>query len=176
MALGNYFFGSVFLRTKVTTRYQKLSLLWNPRAWDYIYMKQDFLAKKFSLLTLSTVECSSGYLLLYPIWQFVSELIECTCINTRKSRPQIREKLHHCQRAKKCDEHGTSFLSSPRLICIQWKFTTPDQLASPSAPLIKVLLIINILLFLDFWGIHLFRSNRYFQGTEFVDQPILEKL
>ena len=54
---------------------------------------------------------------------------------------------------------------------VQWKFTTPDQLATPSAPLIEVLLI-KILLFLD----HLFQSNQHFQAIEFVDQPILEKL
>ena len=40
---------------------------------------------------------------------------------------------------------------------VQWKFTTPDQLATPSAPLIEVLLI-KILLFLD----HLFQSNQHF--------------
>ena len=51
------------------------------------------------------------------------------------------------------------------------KFTTPDQLATPSAPLIEVLLI-KILLFLD----HLFQSNQHFQAIEFVDQPIPEKL
>ena len=52
-----------------------------------------------------------------------------------------------------------------------------DQLASPSAPLIEVLLFINILLFLDLWGIDLFRSNQRFQAIEFVDQPIIpEKL
>ena len=54
---------------------------------------------------------------------------------------------------------------------VQGKFTTPDQLATPSAPLIEVLLI-KILLFLD----HLFQSNQHFQATEFVDQPIPEKL
>ena len=54
---------------------------------------------------------------------------------------------------------------------VQWKFTTPDQLATPSAPLIEVLLI-KILLFLN----HLFQSNQHFQAIEFVDQPILEKL
>ena len=53
----------------------------------------------------------------------------------------------------------------------QWKFTTPDQLASPSAPLIEVL-VIKILLFPD----HLFLSNQHFQAIELVDQPIPEKL
>ena len=54
---------------------------------------------------------------------------------------------------------------------VPWKFTTPDQLATPSAPFIEVLLI-KILLFLD----HLFQSNQHFQAIEFVDQPIPEKL
>ena len=47
--------------------------------------------------------------------------------------------------SKKSDEHGMSFRSSLKMK--QWKFTTPDQLATPSAPLIEVLLI-KILLFL----------------------------
>ena len=49
-----------------------------------------------------------------------------------------------------------------RVICMQWKFTTPDLLASLSALLIEVLSI-NILLFLD-------------QAIEFVDQHVPEKL
>ena len=71
--------------------------------------------------------------------------------------------------SKKSDEHGMSFRSWLKMK--QWKFTTPDQLATPSAPLIEVLLI-KILLFLD----HLFQSNQHFQAIEFVDQPIPEKL
>ena len=71
----------------------------------------------------------------------------------------------------KSDEHGMSFRSSLKMKIVQWKFTTPDQLATPSVPLIEVLLI-KILLFLD----HLFQSNQHFQVIEFVDQPIPEKL
>ena len=73
----------------------------------------------------------------------------------------------------KSDEHGMSFQSLLKMK--QWKFTTPDQLASPSAPLIEVL-VIKIFLFVDLWGIHLFWSNQHFQAIEFVDQPITEKL
>ena len=51
------------------------------------------------------------------------------------------------------------------------KVYNTDQLATPSAPLIEVLLI-KILLFLDHW----FQSNQHFQAIEFVDQPIPEKL
>ena len=71
--------------------------------------------------------------------------------------------------SKKGDEHGMSFQSSLKMK--QWKCTSPDQLATPSAPLIKVLLI-KIVPFLD----HLFQSNRqHFQAIEFMDQPIPEK-
>ena len=61
------------------------------------------------------------------------------CINTQNSRGSIPEKLHDCQislaRYRKSDLNGTSFQSSPkinrmlitRLICIKWKFTTPDH-------------------------------------------------
>ena len=71
--------------------------------------------------------------------------------------------------SKKSDEHGMSFRSSLKMK--QWKFTTPDQLATPSAPLIKVLLI-KILLFLDLS----FQSNQHFQAIAFVDQTFPEKL
>ena len=76
--------------------------------------------------------------------------------------------------SKKSDEHGMSFRSSLKMK--QWKFTTPDQLATPSAPLIEVLLI-KIVLFFDHWGVHLFQSNQHFQAIEFMDQlPVPEKL
>ena len=59
---------------------------------------------------------------------------------------------------------------------MQWKFTTPDQLASPSALLIEVLPI-NILLFLNHWGIDTCSKviNPAFKPIEFVDQLVLEK-
>ena len=95
---------------------------------------------------------------LYCI-QFVSELSELNeCVNTQKSRKQ--------------DEHGESFQSSPkincmlitRLICIQWKFTTSNQLASSST-------FIKIVLFFDHWSNHLFQSNQQLQVIEFVADP-----
>ena len=74
--------------------------------------------------------------------------------------------------SKKSNEHGMSCHFNHRWNWnVQWKFTTPDQLATPSPSLIEVLLI-KILLFLD----HLFQSNQHFQAIEFVDQPIPEKL
>ena len=89
------------------------------------------------------------------------------CVNKRKWR--------------KRDENGASFQSSlkinrmliTRLLCIQWKFTTPDQLASPSE-------------FCSFNDCSFFRPltyslvpmerNQHFQAIEFVDRPIPEKL
>ena len=63
-----------------------------------------------------------------------------------------------------------SFQSSLKMK--QWTFTTPDELATPSTPLIKVLLI-KILRFLY----HSLQSNQHFQANiEFVDQTIPEKL
>ena len=69
------------------------------------------------------------------------------------------------------DQHGMSFWSLLKMKCSMKVYSIPDQLATPSAPLIEVLLI-KILLFLD----HLFQSNQHFQAIEFVDQPIAEKL
>ena len=64
-------------------------------------MKQDFLAKKFSLpAPLSTVEYYLGYLFSISY----STICEYACVNTRKTRASIREKLH-----QKRDEHGASF-------------------------------------------------------------------
>ena len=90
-----------YFETKVTTRCRKLSLLWNPRAWDNMYMKQDFLAKKFLLPTLSTVRYFSRYLL------FISYLTICfwidwvhLYINTRKSRPRL-ERNYNIAREQK---------------------------------------------------------------------------
>ena len=159
-------------------------------AWNRLLTKQDFLAKAFHFLqcTLSMVKYSSRYLLfiLYLMICFWIDWEHVYKYSTRKSRAWIPEKLHHCRKKrkqKKGDEHGTSFQSSlkinctlnTRLICIQWKFTTLDELASPSAPLIEVLLM-NILLFLDHWGIHLFQSDQHFWVIEVVDQHVPEKL
>ena len=82
-----------------------------------------------------------------------------------------RELITSFPESEKSDEHGMSFLSTLKMKIVQWKFTTPDHLATPSVPLIEVLLI-KILLFFD----HLFQSNQHFQAIEFVDQPIPEKL
>ena len=58
-------------------------------------MKQDFLAKSFSILALLAVEFSSGYyyfILLFVSYLTMSELIEYTNINSRKSRALVQEK------------------------------------------------------------------------------------
>ena len=57
------------------------------------------------------------------------------CINTRKFKGLDSREITSLPDIKKNDLHGTSFQSSPkidrilntRLICIQWKFTTPDR-------------------------------------------------
>ena len=90
--------------------------------------------------------------------QFVSELIEYNHVHKYtkiKGLDSSMREITPLPESKKSDEHGMSFQSLLKMK--QWKFTTPDQLASPSAPLIEVLLI-KILLLLD----HLFQSNHHF--------------
>ena len=67
-------------------------------------MKHDFLAKSVLLPSLSTVEYSSAYLLSY------STICKCACVNTRKSRASIQDKLY-----QKRDEDNVSFQSSPKI-------------------------------------------------------------
>ena len=73
---------------------------------------------------------SSRYLL------FILYLTVCFWICCIKSRASIWEKWHHCQRAKtwriiSITAKKIRRMLITRLICIQWKFTTLDQLASP---------------------------------------------
>ena len=104
---------------------------------------------------------------MYGIWQFVSELIEYMYVyKYTKIKGLDSREITSLPESKR---HGMSFQSSLKMK--QRKFTTPDQLATPSAPLIEVLLI-KILLFRD----HLFQSNQHFQAIECVDQTIPEKL
>ena len=142
-------------------------------------MKQIFLAKKFSLPTLSTVEYSSGYLLFIwyltiCFWIDLLHLYKYTKIKVLDSReitslPETKKMwwtwhvISVIAKNKQHTQHQTH-------LHVQWKFTTPNQLASPSAPLIDVLLIINILFFSTS---EVFTCN---QHLEFVDQPIPEKL
>ena len=72
--------------------------------------------------------------------------------------------------SKKSDEHSMSFQSSLKMK--QWKFTTADELATPSGPHWSKFCSFKILLFLY----HSFQSNQHFQAIEFMDQTILEKL
>ena len=58
------------------------------------YMKQDWQSSIFQ-----------GIYFLHLIRRFVSELIEYLFISTWKSRAWIREKLHHCQKEPKRNEH-----------------------------------------------------------------------
>ena len=59
-----------------------------------------------------------------------------------------------------------------RLVCMAWKFTTPEQLVSPS----NFRSCITILSFFDHWSVHLVQSNQSVQAIEFVDGPVPEKL
>ena len=73
---------------------------------------------------------SSRYLL------FILYLTICFWICCIKSWASIWEKWHHCQRAKtwriiSITAKNIRRMLITRLICIQWKFTTLDQLASP---------------------------------------------
>ena len=45
----------------------------------------------------------------------------------------------------------------------------------PVSLTIEVLLI-KIIIFFDYWSIHLFQSNQLFEAIEFVDRPSPEKL
>ena len=58
-----------------------------------------------------------------------------------------------------------------KLICKQWKFQTPDQLAWPSK-----FCTLKLFFFFDHWSNHLFQSNQLFQVIEFVDQPVPVKV
>ena len=102
---------------------------------------------------------------LYRFRRFVSELIR-TLVNKRKSR--------------KRGEHSASFPSSPKinrmlytkLLCIQWKFTTPDQLASPSKFCsLRLFFFFRPLKYLNL----VFQSNQHFQTKEFLDWPVPEE-
>ena len=81
-------------------------------------------------------------------------------------------KSFSAKRDQKLDQHSTSFQSSPKinsmiitiLICIQWKFTQPHHE------------IFFVFVFFNLWSIHLFQNNKLFQGIEFVDRHVLEKL
>ena len=136
-------------------------------------MKQDFLVTSFWLPTLLTVKCSSRYFILYMVFDncFWIDWVHVYKYTKIKGLNSSMREITSLPGSKKSDEHGMSFRSSLKIKIVQWKFTTPDQLARPSAPLIKVLLI-TIVLFLD----HFFQSNQHFQAIEFVDQPIPEKL
>ena len=72
------------------------------------------------------------------------------------------------------NHHQKNCLLIARLICIQWKFTTPDQLASP----LKFRWSFahkRFFFVFDHWSIHLFQNKHRFQAIEFMDQPIPEK-
>ena len=72
------------------------------------------------------------------------------------------------------NHHHKNCLLIATLICVQWKFTTPDQLASP----LKFRWSFahkRFFFVFDHWSIHLFQNKQRFQAIEFMDQPIPEK-
>ena len=76
--------------------------------------------------------------------------------------------------ARHFNHHRKNCLLVARLICIQWKFTTPDQLASP----LKFRWSFahkRFFFVFDHWSIHLFQNKQRFQAIEFMDQPVPEK-
>ena len=124
---------------------------------NYIYMKQDFLWQVFDFLLYRQSSILQD--ILFYIWYlticFWIDWIHVHKYTKIKGLDSSMREITPLPESKKSDEHGMSFRSSLKMK--QWKFTTPDQLATPSAPLIEVLLI-KILLLLD----HLFQSNHHF--------------
>ena len=115
---------------------------------------------------------------LYRIRRFVSELIECACINTRKSRASIREKRHHCQRAKTWWTWRVISIIAENKPLAHHKthlHTMKVYNTEPVSLTIEVLLI-TILLCFDHLSINLFQSNKSFQVIESVDRSVPERL
>ena len=90
--------------------------------------------------------------------------------------------MSHYQRAKmwwtwhliSITTQKTACSSQDSLFCIQWKFMTPDQLASP----LKFRWSFahkRFFFVFDHKSIHLFQNKQCFQAIEFMDQPIPEK-
>jgi len=76
--------------------------------------------------------------------------------------------------ASNFNHHPKNCLLIARLICIQWKFTTRNQLASP----LKFRWSFahkRFFFVFDHWSIHLFQNKQCFQAIEFMDKPIPEK-
>ena len=106
---------------------------------EEFYTKQDLLAKGFLLPTLSTS------ILFVCFWIDLARVLATTGNTsavagyTRVSITKVQgprfQRNYTIARDQKSDLHGTSFQSLPKLtarssqdsICIQWKFTTPNQ-------------------------------------------------
>ena len=121
--------------------------------WSRIFSRQVF---DFLLYRLSSILQD----ILFYIWYFTIcfwiDWIHVHKYTKIKGLDSSMREITPLPESKKSDEHGMSFRLSLKMK--QWKFTTPDQLATPSAPLIKVLIKVLILLLLD----HLFQSNHHF--------------
>ena len=100
-----------------------------------MYMAQDFHVTSF--LTSYFIDSQVSFRIfyfIYGIWQFVSELIEYVYKYTKIKGLDWTE-ITSLPESKKSDEHGMSFRSSLKMK--QGKFMS-NQLATPSAPLIRV--------------------------------------
>ena len=108
---------------------------------DLFCTKQDFLANSFSHLTLPTAEYSSGYS-LFMSYSMICFWIGWVCVykyTKIKGLDWGGSLIYFITEEQNRDEHGALFHLSPkkngllitRHSCIQWTFTTTDQLASP---------------------------------------------
>ena len=109
-------------------------------------------------------------------WKYVCGRRLYACINTRKFYRPWFQRNNIIARYRKSDLHGMSFQSSPkvncmliqRLICTQWKFTTPDHHNFANSD--------SLFFFRPLSSVHLLQSNQCFQAIEFVDRHVPEKL
>ena len=128
--------------------------------------------KEFYFLIYRRSSIQDIYFLYRIRWLFLNWLSTCVLIHGKQG-PRF-ERNYIITREQKRYEHGASFQSSSklnrmlitRLICIQWKFATLDQLADQ---LVSPSKFCSLRFFL-------FQRNQRFQGIEFVDQLVLEKL
>ena len=94
----------------------------------------------FLLYRQSNISQNNNFFVSYSIDDLLPNWLSTRVQIHENQRPRFGRSYIITNEKKKPDEHGASFQSSPkidsrfitRLICIQWKSTTPDQLASPS--------------------------------------------
>ena len=95
-------------------------------------------------------------------WKYVCGHRLYTCINTRKFKGFDCREITSFQSSPKIN-----CMLIPRLICIQWKFTTPNHRNFANS---------DSYFFQPLSSVHLLQSNQHFQAIEFVDRHVSEKL